>query len=63
MATRQRKPYIQVGQELARAFPAGSGEAIEAIAMLIEDPGADHTVGGLAKIGGGVYFHRAKVVR
>ena len=56
MVTSKRKPYIQVGQELARAFPAGSGEAIEAIAMLIEDPGADHTVGGLAKLGAAFTF-------
>ena len=59
MVTSKRKPEIDLVAELGRVFQEGigsSGEAIEAIAMLLADPGADHTAGELAKLGAAFTF-------
>ena len=54
MASRSRKPQIDINGELRHVFHSGissGGEALEAIAVLLADPGADHTPGGLARLG------------
>ena len=54
MASRNRKPEVNIIEELRDVFHSGissGGEALEAIAVLLADPGADHTPGGLARLG------------